>query len=751
MPEATFDSIPSPDNGLFGWMKDTNRFRVNTNTPGSPTYENLAYASDLDLITLQVAYDNSPGGNINLDLGSPFGLTSTVAGFLTPRMTQSQFDNIPSPNKGLIGYTTDFNRFRVNTNAASPVYEDIAYLSDVNAVDLQTAYDNGVDGNINLSVGNPFELSSLVAGFLMPRMTDLQFNQIANPDAGLLSYASNLQRFITNIGSPATPDYKELAYIDDIPVFQQVGYGEMYFINNATPTPIFAPNIPVNISGTYLAGNLSQFQQSGDALIYNGVSPSECQISVNVSGSMTSDTDTFNFVIYINGVRQNKSQQSTYFGPTSPGDHNVALQMLALLNPLDQVTVAVENTSDADDITIVNFNCIIQELIVGLGQISSVDLQAAYNNGDGSILQNPGKPLSLDVNSDTYYPELTMNNEAILDFGKEAARISFSYGAPSGQLQNASYIRVVNVGGLNPPIEKIDRMQFYCGRDDQPELYMEFDPLANFINGYKTLRMVAGSRIITDDGVLSITSLSGVSRINIPGTFLNGINNGAIRFNHANPTDGVSFGTYPKIGNAAISSTRAIIESATFNYPKNTYQSVWFSGIGNNPYTGELKIRPNEFIIGSKISIEITGLVRYKTVSNQAVGNFKWSFKDQSGSNVIFDLTSNDITTPSISSRVSRPFQLTLNMVRVTNGLTLSQSGFFVTQPNNMLPLIFNFPDNLGTDPTTGFFPFNPAGIDFNIDLEYRWNDGGNNTGFDFMCSGLSINEYVAFDPEFYT
>jgi hypothetical protein len=202
MPEAAFDSIPSPDNGLFGWMEDTNRFRVNTNTPGFPTYENLAYTSDLDLITLQVAYDNSPGGNINLDLGSPFALSGNVAGFLMPRMTQTEFDNIPSPNKGLIGYTTDFNRFRVNTNAASPVYEDIAYLSDVNSIDLQTAYDNSVDGNVDLSVGKPFKLSSLVAGFLMPRMTELQFNQIVNPDAGLLAYVSDNQRFRTNIGSP---------------------------------------------------------------------------------------------------------------------------------------------------------------------------------------------------------------------------------------------------------------------------------------------------------------------------------------------------------------------------------------------------------------------------------------------------------------------------------------------------------------------------------------------------------------------
>jgi hypothetical protein len=701
--------------------------------------------------TLQESYDIG-NGNINLIAGKPFSLSSIVAGMLAPRMTETEFDTIANPANGLLAYAIDSNRFRVNVgDTVTPDYQNLAYVSDVDAVNLQKAYDNGVSGNINLISGKPFELTSLVAGFLMPRMTELQFNQIVNPDAGLLAYASNLQRFITNVGSPATPDYKEIAFIDDIPVFQQVGYGEMYFINNATPTPIFAPNIPVNIVGTYIAGNLSQFQQSGDALIYNGISPAECQISVNLSGSMTSDTDTFNFIIYINGVRQVKSQMSNYFGPTSPGDHSVALQMLALLNPLDQITVAVENTSDADDITIVNFNCIIQELIVGLGQISSIDLQAAYNNGDGSIFQNPGKPLSLDVNSDTYYSELSLNNEAILGFSKEAARISFSYGAPSGQLQNASYIRVINVGGITFPPEKIDRMQFYCGRDDQPELYMEFDPLADYISGYKTLRMVSGSSIVTDGGVLGITSLNGVSRINISQSFLNGINNGALRIDHSNSIDGISFGVFPKVGNAGIAHTQLVVQTATFNYPQNTWQPVWFQSIGNKPYFGTPTVKPNEFRPGHKIQIDITGVVRYKGFAFGTNCYFRWSWKNNSGTRTVFEVTSdaiNDFTQS--TSRIQRPFQMKLTMVLSPFGLTLSGYGNYGRQDGALRPINWQFIGDLTYDPATGFFPFPIADFneDFNILLEYKYD--GVAPGVDFMCSGLSIDHYPAFDPEFY-
>jgi hypothetical protein len=472
---------------------------------------------------------------------------------------------------------------------------------------------------------------------------------------------------------------------------------------------------------------------------------------VNVSGSMTSDTDTFNFVIYINGVRQTKSQQSTYFGPTSPGDHNVALQMLALLNPLDQVTVRVENTSDADDITIVNFNCIIQELVVGLGQISSIDLQAAYNNGDGSILQNPGKPLSLDVNSDTYYPELTMNNEAILGFGKEAARISFSYGAPSGQLQNASYIRVLNVGGITFPPAKADRMEFYCGLADQPELYLQLDSLSDQLRGYKTLSMFEGANLVTTDGVLGITSLSGVSSINIPGTLLNGINDGAIRVDHTNSVSGVSFGCFPKVGNAGITHTQLVIQTPTFNYPQNTWQPVWFESLGNKPYTGTPVVKPNEFKPGHKIEIDITGVVRYKGFVFGGKAQFRWSFKNNSGSRTIFNVRSFSIEDfTQTTDTYQRPFQMKLTMVYSGNGLYLSGYGSYSRQDFEMRPINWYFGGDQPPiyDPPPGFYTFSPFDEDFNILLEYQFE--GLAPGLDFVCSGLSINHYPSFDPEFY-
>ena len=103
--------------------------------------------------TLQEAYDIG-NGNINLIAGKPFSLSSVTAGMLSPRMTQAEFDTIANPAKGLLAYMIDSNRFRVNAgDDVTPSYESLAYVSDVDAVNLQKAYDNGVTGNINLVSG----------------------------------------------------------------------------------------------------------------------------------------------------------------------------------------------------------------------------------------------------------------------------------------------------------------------------------------------------------------------------------------------------------------------------------------------------------------------------------------------------------------------------------------------------------------------------------------------------------------------
>jgi hypothetical protein len=94
--------------------------------------------------TLQEAYDIG-NGNINLISGKPFTLSSVVAGMLAPRMTETEFDTIATPANGLLAYAIDSNRFRVNVgDDVTPSYENLAYVSDVDAVNLQKAYDNGV-------------------------------------------------------------------------------------------------------------------------------------------------------------------------------------------------------------------------------------------------------------------------------------------------------------------------------------------------------------------------------------------------------------------------------------------------------------------------------------------------------------------------------------------------------------------------------------------------------------------------------
>jgi hypothetical protein len=230
-------------------------------------------------------------------------------------------------------------------------------------------------------------------------------------------------------------------------------------------------------------------------------------------------------------------------------------------------------------------------------------------------------------------------------------------------------------------------------------------------------------------------------------SFLNGINNGGIRVDHTNSYDGVSFGVFPKIGNAGIAHTQLVVQSATFNYPQNTYQPVWFEAVGNKPYFGTPTVKPNEFRPGHKIVINTTGVVRYKGFAFGTNCYFRWSWKNNSGTRTVFEVESQAIRDFTQStSTIQRPFQMQLTMVLSGFGLYLSGFGNYSRQDGVLSPINWQFIGDLTYDPPTGFFPFPIA--DFNEDFNIY---DGVPPGVDFVCSGLSIDHYPAFDPEFYT
>jgi len=89
-------------------------------------------------VTLQDAYDNGDG-TITLSADKPFELDSTEAGFIMPSMSTAQYAAITNLNNGEMAWDTDLDRITVNVGTSgSPQIEDVAYLSDIVALEEDT-------------------------------------------------------------------------------------------------------------------------------------------------------------------------------------------------------------------------------------------------------------------------------------------------------------------------------------------------------------------------------------------------------------------------------------------------------------------------------------------------------------------------------------------------------------------------------------------------------------------------------------
>jgi len=87
--------------------------------------------------------------------------------------------------------------------------------ADINANNLQfTANQINTIQDIDLTASPTFEtmtLTSTTAGFLMPRMTTVEFDAIPTPENGLVAWSQSSNRFRVNKGFPGVPNYDELA------------------------------------------------------------------------------------------------------------------------------------------------------------------------------------------------------------------------------------------------------------------------------------------------------------------------------------------------------------------------------------------------------------------------------------------------------------------------------------------------------------------------------------------------------------
>jgi hypothetical protein len=260
----------------------------------------------------------------------------------------------------------------------------IEYSGAEGTLNLQDAYDNG-DGTITLIAGKPFQLISTSAGFLMPSMTEAEFDAIALPDNGLISWANTSNRFRVNRGSTGTPNYADLAYFTDIPQ-DTTAFGEAFFQDNAIETVIVTPGVAVKVNSTYSSGDLLNFTQASGTLTYTGSETKEFDLCLSLTTTLNLNTANISVLIYVNGSPLAKSKQSTFTGSTTPFLQSGSVNALVELSTNDTVEVFVQNNTNTSNITVQDLNLNLSTVGGAIGNLADQVVVAWDGSMDPPLL-----------------------------------------------------------------------------------------------------------------------------------------------------------------------------------------------------------------------------------------------------------------------------------------------------------------------------------------------------------------------------
>jgi len=358
--------------------------------------------------------------------------------------------------------------------------EGIDAALSASSQDLQTTYDNSVDGNINLSIDKHITYTATDAAFRLSSMTQAQFNAMPTPPNGLMAWANDADRVRVNKGTPGVPNYDELAYLTDITaILADAAYGEMSFQGNALATAIAIISTPVQVNATYVNGDLLNFTSSLGVLTYTDTEAREVLIEASLTAEMAViATADVGFTIFKNGSAIAKSAMVIALDGVTPSPKSITVSCLTALVTSDTLDIRVQNNSGTEDILVTNLN--IKATSLGGTSSPGGTLQDAYDNGDGTITQSSNsKPLELISTSDTITPFFNSRLDGAFSVGQTIFHAGqFGFNDALSSIQYASM--TVQADGILAGLENATIN--YRGKSaGSTTIYLQYSGLLNSI------------------------------------------------------------------------------------------------------------------------------------------------------------------------------------------------------------------------------------------------------------------------------
>jgi hypothetical protein len=737
--------------------------------------------------------------------------------------------------------------------------------ADINTTNLQfTATQINTIQDIDITASPTFEtmtLTSTTAGFLMPRMTTVEFDTIPTPDNGLIAWSTSSNRFRVNKGSPGSPDYDQLAYFNDIPQ-DTTAFGEVFFQGNAVETVISAIGIPAKVDAVYNAGDLLSFTNGSGLLTYTGLETKEFAINLSMTTTLNLSTADISVVVFINGSPLAKTEQGTFTGSTTPGFQSTSVNALVELSTNDIIEVYIKNNTSTDNITVQDLNLNVSTVGGAIGNLadqvvvawdsstSPVSVLAGTDiditNGvisytGGSPVTGPNGNFQLwEMTSPTLPAEYTLGQYLSITNTSQGdkfelvpvnistvTQISGNFrwtfgpyvyelaemiiGNPittrSGTLkytvtrinQNeisidvngyfvnsaGDFVPLLGNPGLVPNTFSYNANNTYLMEVEYRPIqgtgtgtaqqYLGLEAINNTVEQHTSRQGISGGGIVTRwDGSTQDVEVTGgnlmtitngsistsaeqnvVTRwdgstqdVEVTGGNLITITNGSISTSAeqnvvtsvqgSTATVDLSSGTGIAISPTGVISATGVVASTVNNsffttllprdnYVSGLYSPVWFTSTGNN------LIDANSWLIGDTFEVEIVGeFVTRGSVADTTTGSF---FRLTVGSNQIL---TNDLDVPLIIDGQVRvkPFNFKIMFTRIQDigqpTWSISGNGFFLDLSDNFKAITLQTNTLYNIDTTINNF----------INLEFQQNHTVNNT-YDFQCVQLNMRKYT--------